>query len=41
MAVIFFVLLTIEERRVWETLTLREIVKADDLLDDSSENPFL
>ncbi|MFT5323104.1 MAG: hypothetical protein ACI8P0_000950 [Planctomycetaceae bacterium] len=41
MAVIFFVLLTIQERRVWETLTIREIVKADDLLDDSSENPFL
>ena len=41
MAVIFFVLLTIQERRVWEMLTRREIVKADDLLDDSDDNPFL
>lgn len=40
-AVIFFVLLKIQEHRVWETLTRREIVKADDLLDDSDDNPFL
>jgi hypothetical protein len=41
MASIFFVLLMIEERRVWETLTLREILKADDPLDDADDNPFL
>lgn len=39
MAAIFFVLLTMQERRVWEMLAIREIAKADDLIDD--DNPFL
>lgn len=40
MAAIFFVLLTLQERRVWETLAIREIVKADDLVDEVDANPF-
>jgi lipid-A-disaccharide synthase-like uncharacterized protein len=41
MAAIFFVLLTMRERRVWETLAIREIAKADDLMGDEADNPFL
>ncbi|NQV27397.1 MAG: hypothetical protein HQ518_23865 [Rhodopirellula sp.] len=41
MAAIFFVLLRLEERRVWETLTQRAILKEDRLLDDADDNPFL
>jgi hypothetical protein len=41
MAAIFFVLLTMQERRVWETLAIREIAKADDLMNDEADNPFL
>ena len=42
MSAIFFILLMLQERRIWETLALNEIVKADDLLEeDSTDNPFL
>ena len=31
----------LEERRVWQKLTQREIAKQDDLMDDEdAENPF-
>ena len=40
MAAIFFALLTMKEREVWDALSIREIVKADELADDASDNPF-
>ena len=40
MAAVFFALLMLKERQVWETLAIREIVKADEF-DSESENPFL
>jgi hypothetical protein len=42
MAAVFFGLLMLEERRVWQQLTQRDIAKQDDLMDnDDADNPFV